>query len=61
MHEALLQGVVEPDADDDGYGDLTQDGCPADAAIHDGPCSADLSLTASVAPGRRETSSNDTP
>lgn len=51
VHEALLQGVVEPDADDDGYGDLTQDGCPADPAIHDGPCSADLSLTASVFPG----------
>jgi hypothetical protein len=42
--------VVEPDADADGYGDLTQDGCPSDPAIHDGPCSADLRLTASVAP-----------
>ncbi|MFA9271433.1 MAG: hypothetical protein ACEQSX_11865 [Baekduiaceae bacterium] len=25
--ELLLQGEVEPDADGDGYGDLTQDGC----------------------------------
>jgi hypothetical protein len=48
--EVLLQGVVEPDADADGYGDLTQDGCPSDPAIHASACSADLSLSASVAP-----------
>jgi hypothetical protein len=24
---------VEPDQDNDGYGDLTQDGCPASAAL----------------------------
>lgn len=50
--EALLQGVVEPDEDGDGYGDQSQDGCPADPAIHDGPCSADVELTESVSPGR---------
>ncbi len=27
--------VVEPDADGDGYGDETQDGCPANGAVHD--------------------------
>lgn len=32
-----LQAYVEPDADHDGYGDLTQDGCPTDASTH-GPC-----------------------
>jgi hypothetical protein len=28
-----LQGVVEPDADADRYGDETQDGCPTDATV----------------------------
>ena len=30
--ELLVQAVVEPDADGDGFGDETQDGCPGDAA-----------------------------
>lgn len=29
-----VAGVVEPDEDGDGYGDLTQDGCPQSAAFH---------------------------
>ena len=29
---------VEPDADGDGYGDTTQDSCPADASTHAGAC-----------------------
>ena len=36
--ELLLSGTVEPDADHDGYGDETQDRCPADAATQ-APCS----------------------
>jgi hypothetical protein len=28
-----LRGVIEPDADNDGYGDETQDGCPQGAAV----------------------------
>jgi hypothetical protein len=32
-----VQAYVEPDADHDGYGDLTQDGCPTDATTH-GAC-----------------------
>ncbi len=32
-----VSGVVEPDGDGDGYGDLTQDGCPQSADFH-GPC-----------------------
>ena len=36
---ANVQAVIEPDADLDGYGDETQDGCPADRAEH-GPCTA---------------------
>jgi len=32
-----IQAYVEPDADHDGYGDLTQDSCPTDATTH-GAC-----------------------
>ena len=29
---------IEPDADHDGFGDITQDSCPGVAAVHDGQC-----------------------
>jgi hypothetical protein len=32
-----VSAVLEPDADQDGYGDETQDQCPTDASTH-GPC-----------------------
>lgn len=32
-----LTATIEPDADHDGYGDETQDGCPTDRSDH-GPC-----------------------
>jgi hypothetical protein len=35
-----VTATVEPDADGDGYGDESQDGCPADASIQGG-CPAD--------------------
>ena len=35
--EHLVNAVVEPDADHDGYGDETQDQCPTDASTQ-GPC-----------------------
>jgi hypothetical protein len=35
--EVLISGTVEPDADGDGFGDETQDGCPSNAAIQ-GDC-----------------------
>lgn len=41
----LVSGVIEPDADNDGYGDETQDACPAEAALHVAPCHADIALT----------------
>jgi Ca2+-binding RTX toxin-like protein len=41
----LVSGVIEPDADHDGYGDETQDACPAEAALHVAPCHADVALT----------------
>jgi hypothetical protein len=35
--EVLISGTVEPDADGDGYGDETQDGCPSNPAVQ-GDC-----------------------
>ena len=29
---------IEPDADHDGYGDVTQDSCPGTPSVHDGQC-----------------------
>jgi hypothetical protein len=43
----LVTGVIEPDADHDGYGDETQDACPAEFALHVAPCTADIALTMS--------------
>ena len=40
----LVQADIEPDADGDGYGDVSQDVCPEDTARHAG-CSADLEVT----------------
>jgi hypothetical protein len=42
-----VSGVIEPDVDGDGFGDLTQDGCPQGVAYH-GSCP-----TLSFAPGYR--------
>ena len=33
-----LRAEIEPDADGDGYGDVTQDACPGKAAKHATPC-----------------------
>jgi hypothetical protein len=33
-----VAAVLEPDADGDGFGDETQDACPADAALQEAPC-----------------------
>lgn len=47
-YEMFLQADVEPDADADGYGDETDDACPAEAAKHRPRCSADLQVTNQV-------------
>ena len=49
-----VQGTVEPDADGDGYGDVSQDACPTNSTTHAAcpvviPTPADLSLKASSA------------
>ena len=41
----LVTGVIEPDADNDGWGDETQDACPAEASLHVAPCHADIAVT----------------
>jgi len=41
----LVSGTIEADADNDGYGDETQDACPAEASLHVAPCNADVALT----------------
>jgi uncharacterized repeat protein (TIGR01451 family) len=43
----LVTGVLEPDADRDGFGDESQDACPAEASRQVGPCTADIALTMS--------------
>jgi hypothetical protein len=40
----LVRGTVEADADGDGYGDETQDACPAEVARQTAPCSADIGV-----------------
>ena len=36
--ELLVQAVMEPDSDKDGFGDETQDSCPTDAGTQQGAC-----------------------
>jgi hypothetical protein len=36
--ELFYDADIEPDADRDGYGDVTQDSCPGTATVHDGQC-----------------------
>ena len=38
QRELLVQAVVEPDRDADGFGDETQDGCPGDPGRQTPPC-----------------------
>jgi len=40
----LVSGVLEPDADNDGFGDESQDACPAESSLHTAPCHADVAL-----------------
>ncbi len=48
-----VAATLEADADGDGYGDDTQDSCPAVPAVHTGTCNADLSITQSAPAGTR--------
>jgi len=46
-----VSAVVEPDADNDGYGDETQDGCPQVAAVHSACPAVALSTSSTVKKG----------
>jgi hypothetical protein len=43
----LVTGILEADVDHDGFGDETQDACPAEASRQVAPCTADIALTMS--------------
>jgi hypothetical protein len=47
MSDHLVNAVVEPDADHDGYGDETQDQCPTDGSTQ-GPCPTATSGTSTT-------------
>jgi hypothetical protein len=47
-----VEATLEPDADHDGFGDESEDSCPADAAIHSGSCVVDVGVTQTVVPAR---------
>lgn len=47
-----VSATIEADADADGYGDETQDGCPQLAAVHEVPCPA-LTLSFLAQAGRK--------
>lgn len=49
-----VAATFEPDADGDGFGDETQDSCPADAAISSGPCVVDAGVSAAGTPASIE-------
>lgn len=50
-YRAPLAAVIEPDADKDGYGDETQDGCPQSAAFQS-PCPVIVLDASAAAAGR---------
>ncbi len=45
-----VEAVVEPDADRDQFGDVTQDVCPADASRQATPCTADAGVGLAATP-----------
>ena len=46
-----VSAVVEADADGDGFGDESQDGCPTDPAVHTGACPVDVSIVKTASAG----------
>src|SRR5437867_3025042 len=50
--EITVSATLEPDADHDNFGDLSQDACPSDPALHTAPCTSDLALTVAAIPSK---------
>ena len=48
-----VTAVVERDADGDGFGDESQDSCPADSSVHTGLCPVDLSIVKTISANPR--------
>jgi hypothetical protein len=46
--EVAYDADIEPDADHDSYGDITQDSCPSSAAVHEGSCPPPPSSSGSI-------------
>ena len=52
--QLAVAATWEPDADGDGFGDDSQDGCPSDPAITSGGCTADAGLSGTATPASIE-------
>jgi hypothetical protein len=53
--EVAYDADVEPDADHDGYGDVSQDSCPGVATVHAGPCPPAATGSSSAGTSSQET------
>jgi hypothetical protein len=53
--EVAYDADVEPDADHDGYGDVSQDSCPSAATVHAGPCPLVATGSSSAGASSQET------
>jgi hypothetical protein len=56
--ELAYDADIEPDADHDGYGDISQDSCPSSGAVHEGPCPAVISSSGSTGGGPQSKGGN---
>ncbi len=52
--EVAYDADVEPDADHDGYGDVTQDSCPGASSVHDGACPPNAAPAGSASGSKRQ-------
>ncbi|HKT83965.1 MAG TPA: hypothetical protein VJQ84_09045, partial [Solirubrobacterales bacterium] len=59
--EVAYDADVEPDADHDGYGDVTQDSCPEASSVHDGACPPKAASAASAASSKRQAKDKSKP
>ena len=53
--EVAYDADIEPDADHDGYGDVSQDSCPTAATVHAGPCPPTVAGSSSAGTSSQET------
>ncbi len=58
--EVAYDADIEPDADHDSYGDVTQDSCTSAATVHEGPCPAAATGSSSSGASSAGASSQET-